>query len=58
MNANKLYNEKEHSPLSLAKSLTFKFPYTNTLAEGLIEKTLSMLHEMTLTTMHKDKDGG
>ena len=33
-----------------------KSPKTNTLADGLIERTSSMLDEIESKTMHKDKE--
>ena len=38
-------------------SWTLKFPRTNTLAYGLIERSSSMLGEIESSTMHKDKEG-
>ena len=35
----------------------FKTPKTNTLADGLIETTSSMLDEIESKTVHKDKEG-
>ena len=34
-----------------------KSPKTKTLADGLIERTSTMLHEIESKTMHKDKEG-
>ena len=34
-----------------------KSPKTNTLADGLIERTSSMLDEMESKTVHNDKEG-
>ena len=33
------------------------YPKTNTLAEGLIERTSSMLDETESKNIHKDKEG-
>ena len=33
-----------------------KSPKTKTLADGLIERTLSMLHEIESKTVHKDEE--
>ena len=34
-----------------------KFPIRNTLADGLIERTSSMLHETEQKTVNKDEEG-
>ena len=34
-----------------------KSPKTNTLADGFIKRTSSMLDEIASKTMHKDKEG-
>ena len=34
-----------------------KFPKTNTLAEGMIERTRRMLDEIESKTMHEDEEG-
>ena len=34
-----------------------KSPKTNTLADGLIERTSSMLDEIESKTVHKDEEG-
>ena len=38
--------------------LTLKFPKTNTLADGLIERVSSMLDKIESKTGHKDKKEG
>ena len=35
----------------------FKSPKTNTLADGLIKRTLSMLDEIESKTIHKNEEG-
>ena len=37
--------------------MTLKSPKTKTLADGLIKRTLSMLHEIESKTKHKDEEG-
>ena len=37
--------------------MNVKSTQTNTLADGLITRTLSMLNEIETKTMHKDKEG-
>ena len=37
--------------------MVLKFPKTNTLADGLIKITLSMLDEIESKTMDKDEEG-
>ena len=37
--------------------MTFKSPKINTLADGLIKTTSSMLHEIESKTVHKDEEG-